>query len=69
MASQPMYCIKCYRADNGDGKGFRSHEQWSDEFLTEAVANIIKRGRIRHIICEPCEKAIRSRGNRVRRTK
>ena len=60
------YCIKCRRADNGDGV-WRSKEQWTDLFLTEANKNIIKRGRIQHLICEKCEKDIRGRGNLVRK--
>ena len=63
---QPQYCIKCRRADKGNGE-WKSHVNWTDEFLTETNENIIKQGRIQHTICITCNREIRKKGHVARK--
>lgn len=59
------YCISCKRADKGDGI-WETSEVWSDKFLDETNENIIKFGKIQHVICSSCERVIKSKGHTIK---
>jgi hypothetical protein len=64
---RPRWCLRCKRADCGDGVWVKSHLWQHDKFLRQTNMNIRKYGEIKKLdACDVCVKEIESRGHKVR---